>query len=269
MLRKEEILLLVYFILVILFLAGFTVLFFITYQRRKNKILKEKFEAEQQFKNELSNARVEIQEETLKNVSWELHDNIGQLLAVSSMQMKMLERNINEANQESFNEVQDLVKNSLEEVRALSRSLNNEVIDDKGLEASVQNEIDRFNRLQVLEAQFHVRGDGKHQVKQEDKIILFRILQEFFSNVIKYAGASKLEVAFNYTPEFLEISAIDNGKGYEIEKAKKGAGTLNMESRAKMINTEFSLESQVNTGTSLYLRYPTNTKLNEPIDHHR
>lgn len=269
MLRKEEILLLVYFILVIFFLAGFTVIFFITYQRRKQKILKEKFEAEQKFKEELSNARVEIQEETLKNVSWELHDNIGQLLAVASMQMKMLDRSIQEINQKQFKEVQEMVKNSLEEVRALSRSLNNEVIDNKGLEASVQNEIDRFNRLQVLEAQFIIKGDKQEQVRAEDKIILFRILQEFFSNVIKYAGASKLIVTFNYTPDFLEIAAIDNGKGYEIEKAKKGAGTFNMGSRAKMIKTEFSLESEVNKGTSLYLRYPTNTKLNESLDHHR
>ncbi|AVR46972.1 histidine kinase [Christiangramia fulva] len=268
MLKKEEILLLVYFILVIFFLAGFTVIFFITYQRRKNKILQEKFEAEQKFKEELSNARVEIQEETLKNVSWELHDNIGQLLSVASMQMKILDRKIEEENQTEFKEVQTLVKDSLEEVRALSRSLNNEVIDDKGLEASVQNEIDRFNRLEVLEASLVIEGE-KSFVKPEYKIILFRILQEFFSNVIKHSGATTLKVKFRYSPEYLEITAVDNGKGYELEKAKKGAGLLNMESRAKMINADFSLESSVNKGTSLYLCCPTNTKLYEPVDHHR
>ncbi|MDX1472421.1 MAG: histidine kinase, partial [Flavobacteriaceae bacterium] len=159
MLRKEEILLIIYFILVILFLAGFTVLFFITYQRRKNKILKEKYEAEQKFKAELSNARLEIQEATLKNVSWELHDNIGQLLSIAKMQMNVLGRMVMEDNKEAFHEVKKLVSDSLSEVRALSRSLNNEVIDQKGLLGSVENEIERFNRLDVLEAKLEVKGE--------------------------------------------------------------------------------------------------------------
>lgn len=257
MLRKEEILLIVYFILVIFFLAGFTVLFFITYQRRKNKLLQEKFEAEQQFKEELSNARVEIQEETLKNVSWELHDNIGQLLAVASMQMKILNKSILEDNQGQFKEVQSLIKSSLEEVRALSRSLNSEVIDENGLEASVQNEVDRFNRLNILEASLEIEGE-KSFVKQEHRIILFRILQEFFSNVIKHSGASRLNVKFRYSTDNLEIIVTDNGKGYDVAKAKKGSGLLNMESRARMINADFSLESTINRGTSLYLCCPTN-----------
>ncbi len=258
MLRKEDIFLIIYFIIVIFFLAAFTIIFFVVYQKRKNKLLMERFEAEQKFRNELFNARVEIQEETLKNVSWELHDNIGQLLSIASMQMKLLEKKIPEGNHEQFSEVQNLVKNSLEEVRAISRSLNNEVIDDRGLEASVQNEIDRFNRLDVLKAKFRIKGE-KAELRQEDKIILFRILQEFFSNVIKHAGASRLEVAFNYQPGFLEITAADNGKGYEVENAKTGSGLLNMQSRANILNADFSLESSVNKGTSLSLRYPTKT----------
>ena len=256
MLRKEEIILIVYFILVILFLAGFTVIFFITYQRRKNKILKEKYEAEQNFKTELSNARLEIQEATLKNVSWELHDNIGQLLSVASIQINVLNKKIAEEHHKSLTEVKDLVASSLSEVRALSRSLNNEVIDYVGLEASVKNEIDRFNRLDVIDASIHVEG-APIEITQEDSIILFRILQEFFSNVIKYAAASKLKVKFIYNDNYLEIQAQDNGNGFDVEKQEAGSGLLNMRSRAKIIHSDFSLNSSAGKGTSLSLRYPT------------
>ena len=258
MLRKEEILLIIYFILVILFLAGFTILFFITYQRRKNKILQEKYQAEQNFKTELTNARLEIQEATLKNVSWELHDNIGQLLAVASIQLNVLNKKVSEENQKGLLEAKSMVANSLAEVRALSRSLNNEVIDYVGLEASVKNEIDRFNRLQVVDASLIIEGTP-FKIPQEDSIILFRILQEFFSNVIKYAAASRLEVKFNYSPEMLEIRAADDGRGFDPEKQEAGSGLLNMRSRAEMINTKFSLKSSINNGTSLYLQYPTKT----------
>ncbi|TBW26692.1 sensor histidine kinase [Gramella sp. KN1008] len=262
MLRKEEILLIVYFILVILFLAGFTVLFFITYQRRKNKILKEKYEAEQKFRAELSNARLEIQEATLKNVSWELHDNIGQLLSIAKMQINLLSRTVVEENRDAFNEVRKLVADSLAEVRALSRSLNNEVVDYKGLEGSVENEMERFNRLGVLEASLKVKGNP-YKIKQEDTIILFRILQEFFSNVIKYADASQLEVIFEYTPEYLQIKASDDGKGFDMEAQEAGSGLLNMRSRAEIIKTDFNLNSSKGKGTSLSLRYPTKTRTHE------
>lgn len=92
MLRKEDIFLIIYFILVIFFLAAFTIVFFVVYQKRKNKLLQERLEAEQRFRDELNTARLEIQEATLKNVSWELHDNIGQLMAVASMQLKLLQK---------------------------------------------------------------------------------------------------------------------------------------------------------------------------------
>lgn len=256
MLRKEEILLIIYFILVILFLAGFTILFFITYQRRKNKILQEKFQAEQEFKNELTTARLEIQEATLKNVSWELHDNIGQLLAVASMQLNFLNKKVTEENKKGFLEVKDLVANSLAEIRALSRSLNNEVIEYVGLEASVKNEIDRFNRLEVVAARLEIIGEG-YTIPQEHSIILFRILQEYFSNVIKYAGASNLKVKFEYVEDAIFIEAIEDGRGFDMEKEESGAGLLNMRSRAEMIHSDFNLNSSIGKGTSLSLRYPT------------
>lgn len=256
MLRKEEILLIIYFILVILFLAGFTVLFFITYQRRKNKILQEKFQAEQNFKTELANARLEIQETTLKNVSWELHDNIGQLLAVAKMQLNVLNQKVSIENQKSFHEVKDLVANSLTEIRALSRSLNKEVIEYVGLEASVKNEIERFNRLEVVDASLKIAGEA-YTIPQEHSIILFRILQEYFSNVIKYAAATKLCVKFEYAKNEIIIEANEDGRGFNMEENKSGAGLLNMRSRAEMINSSFALNSEIGKGTSLSLRYPT------------
>ncbi|MFV8224484.1 sensor histidine kinase [Christiangramia aquimixticola] len=262
MLRKEEILLIIYFILVITFLSGFTIIFFITYQRRKNKLLQEKFQAEQDFKTELSNVRMEIQEATLKNVSWELHDNIGQLLAIASMQLNILSKKVDEASHSTVNEVKDLVANSLSEIRALSRSLNNEVVDYVGLEASVKNEIERFNRLAVLEAKLDIQGKP-YQVSQEDSIILFRIIQEFLSNTIKYAAASKLNVNFIYGRDLLEILIEDNGIGFDIEETKAGSGMLNMRSRAEIINAGFLLKSSPGKGTSLSLTYPTKITTNE------
>ena len=84
-----------------------------------------------------------------------------------------------------------------------------------------------------------------------------------FSTVIKHSKADTLTVKFNYTPEKLDISAADNGKGFDPETIKKSSGLINMKSRAKLINTEFILNSSENGGTSLSLTYPTSRILDE------
>lgn len=262
MLAKEELLLIVYFIVVILLLTTFGIVFFITFQKRKNKLLLDKYEAEKRFEKEITQAKLEIQEQTLKNVGWELHDNIGQLLSVANMQLNMLSRTIEESKRSSITEVKEVVANSLQEVRSLSKSLNNEVVNYAGLQASVINEITRFNRLNLINSQFNSVGECK-KISQKDEIILFRILQEFFSNVIKHSKAEILSVKFNYTLEKLDISASDNGRGFDPESITKSSGLINMESRAKLINTEFTLNSSENGGTSLSLRYPTSRIFNE------
>lgn len=259
MLAREELLLIVYFIVVILLLTTFGIVFFITFQRRKNNLLKEKYEAEKRFEEELTQSKLEIQEQTLKNVGWELHDNIGQLLSVANMQLNILSRSIEESSKRSVGDIKEIVANSLQEVRSLSKSLNNEVINYSGLEASVKNELARFERLNILKPEFNTSGES-FDISQKDAIILFRILQEFFSNVIKHSKAEKLDVNFEYTPTVLNISITDNGNGFDLQNVEKSSGLLNMESRAALINTAFILKSQLNEGTYLSLSYPNNSR---------
>src|SRR5690606_6577347 len=256
MLAKEELLLIVYFIVVTFLLTTFGIIFFITFQRRKNKLLIEKFETEKRFEEELTKSRLEIQEQTLKNVAWELHDNIGQLLSVANMQLNILGKSIEEQSRPHLLDIKEIVASSLQEVRSLSKSLNNEVIDYSGLEASVKNEVERFNRLNIITSHLDVIGEG-FEIPQKDAIILFRILQEFFSNVIKHSKANELNVHFEYLPGSLKITAVDNGLGFNVEEVQKNSGMLNMKSRAEMIKTGFELRSSPGAGTSLYLQYPT------------
>src|SRR5690606_40401495 len=90
MLQREEIILIGYIISVLLIIAVFVITFFYVFQRRKNKLIIERIEQKRRFEQEIANVQIEIQEETLKNVSWELHDNIGQLLSVANIQLNML-----------------------------------------------------------------------------------------------------------------------------------------------------------------------------------
>lgn len=257
MLAKEELLLIGYFIAVILFLTSFGVIFFIVFQKRKNKLLLEKIEAEKRFEQEIVQSRLEIQEQTLKNVGWELHDNIGQLLSVANMQLNMLARAVDDNTKTSVIEIKEVVGDSLQEVRALSRTLNNEVVGHRGLEASLKNELARFDRLKVLET-FFVSEGKIPEIPQQDAIIVFRICQEFFSNVLKHAGAKKLEVHLKADAASLVIGIHDDGIGFASEEIKKSSGLINMKSRAKLLGAGFELHSAPGKGSAMKLNYLIN-----------
>ena len=87
---QETIVLIIYTIAVIFGLLLFVILFFISFQNRKNKLLVKQIESEKRYERELATSQLEIQEQTFKNIGWELHDNVGQLLSVLSIQLNMM-----------------------------------------------------------------------------------------------------------------------------------------------------------------------------------
>lgn len=248
--------LLIYMVGVLVILTTLIIIFFVVFQKRKNKLIMEKFRQQQQFQEELSSVQVEIQEQTLKNIGQELHDNIGQLLSVANMQLSIMNTQVPEGIKESFEETKNVVKESLSEVRALSKSLNSEVIASRGFQLSVQNEVDRLNKLKLIQAELTSEGNPAFFKKGKDSIILFRIVQEFFSNTIKYAKASNVTVHLNYFEDKLKITIQDNGVGFDEKQIEKGSGLINMKSRAELIGVDFDLQSQLGKGTTLDLTYP-------------
>lgn len=248
--------LLIYMLSLLFIFSGLIVGFFIVFQKRKNKLLLDKIKQQKAFEEALSNTQIEIQEQTLKNIGQELHDNIGQLLAVANMQLSILNTEIPEHIQERFAETKSVVKESLNEIRALSKTLNSEVIVNQGFQNSIKSEVDRLNKLKLIKATMQVEGNQNQFTETKDSIILFRILQEFISNTLKYAKANFLFVKINYSRAFIVISVSDDGIGFDVQKVKKGSGLINMENRAKLIGATFTLTSVFGSGTKLVLKYP-------------
>ncbi len=260
MLEKEQIVLIIYFTVIILFLIVFSIIFFVAFQRRKNKLLLEKLKAEQRFEDEIFKSRIEIQEQALKNVSWELHDNIGQLLSTAVMQINIMGTSIEASAADSLQDVRKLVGDSLQEIRNLSKTLNNEVIHNIGLEKSIRVELDRFEKLRFLKTKLSITGEEFH-INPKDEIILYRIIQEFFSNTIKHAEASNLDVALEYTPDSLDIRVQDDGVGFDMKSVQANSGLLNMKSRAALVKAKFDYKSAPGKGVSIALSYPIKDKV--------
>ena len=215
----------------------------------------EKINQQQKFDEELVKTQQEIQEETLKNIGRELHDNVGQLLAVAAMQLNTAAKVVKDDVKTKLDNATEALKDALSEVRALSKSLNSDVIFNLGFECTVKNELGRLEKSGLIETDLKISGNKVHFENKKDEIILFRILQEFFSNTLKYADAETLKVELNYLKNSLNIIVRDNGKGFNVNSAERGSGLINMEKRAQLLEADFELESKIGEGTVLSMSY--------------
>ena len=239
--------------IVLIVLVVLMVSLFLIFQKRKNSLLSHQKESEKKFERTIAQTQIEIREETLRNISWELHDNIGQLLTLAKIQVGVAQEH-----PERLPDVTETISKSLTELRALSKLINPEAIKSLNLTEALGLEIERFNRMQFIEASIACLGAPSTTIDDKVEIIIFRIFQEFFSNTIKHSKASTLDVTITYTDTQLEIQAKDNGVGFEPHDctAKQGIGLGNMKSRGNLIGATIALHSEVEKGTALTLIYP-------------
>ena len=232
-------------VLILLVLVGIIITLITVFVRRKNKLLQEQREVREAFEAELSETQIEIREETLRNISWELHDNIGQLMTLAKIQVQLAKEK-----PETIEEASETIGKGINELRALSKLINPEALKSLNLREAVKLEIERFNRIGFVKASYKVVG-MPFSINANKEIIVFRILQEFFSNTIKHSKATNLDVVLIYTENELLINAKDDGVGFTSEADFSGIGIKNMKNRAKVINAELSISSKPNEGTML------------------
>ena len=232
--------------IVAFFIAVVLVTLFILFQQRKNKLLLKQKESEKRFEAEINTSKIETREEAFRNISWELHDNIGQLITLAKLQIQ---------NDDDKDLVSQTLTKALNELRELSKLTNPEALKTISFTEAVQQEVDRFNRLNYLDAKLKIEGET---IVLDTKVetVLFRILQEFFSNTIKHAKASKLNLKLNYSKKELNICAIDNGIGFDQnEMSNLGIGLSNIAKRAQLIGATATIKSLPNKGTTLKIIY--------------
>jgi len=249
--EKEVQSFLIIFSVIAFFLALTVVILFAIFQKRKNKLLREQEVAQNRFREEIIEAEVEIREETLRNISWELHDNIGQMLTLAKIQLQNAE-----GDPESIEEATKTIGKSLTELRSLSKIINPDTFKNLSLVEALQLEIERFNRMKYLETSVQF-SEETFVIDSKVEVIIFRMLQEFFTNTIKHSKATKLAVSVDYNEDVLSIKASDNGVGFDSENTDlfKGIGLSNIKNRAKLIHANAQIISKKGEGTQFYLTY--------------
>ena len=140
-------------------------------------------------------------------------------------------------------------------LRNLSQSLNTERILEKGFVEAIGFELAVFKQSGI-KASFEVLGDPLEILPQKE-LILFRVIQECLSNIIKHAKAKNVSIIANYLPNKLELSIIDDGIGFDMTKRVNGIGLKNIRNRSKVIGAEIEISSISDEGTRIKLTLST------------
>ncbi len=261
---KEEIYytIIIISIFAFLFVSIIIVAAILYYNKRKAQLLERS-----KFKNILLQTQLEIQEQTLKNISQEIHDNIGQVLSLAKLNINTMSDATPEELQEKINDSRQLVGKAIQDLRDLSRSLNTDYVIEMGLVRSIEYELELIKKTGSFDTSCTIEGKT-YRLEQQQELILFRIVQEVLHNIIKHAKATAIAVRIVFDPQLFSLSVTDNGVGFDTSQLEEsnytglGLGIRNMHNRAKLINTEFKLISTLEKGTTVQLTLPiTQSKL--------
>ncbi|PZR27406.1 MAG: histidine kinase [Citrobacter freundii] len=249
-----------------LFLLIFIVflLFYLKTQIRQNNYMLKEEQLRFQYQEQLLKTQLEIQEQTLKTISQEIHDNIGQALTLAKLNLNtMLPVQDNSLEQKILNS-KELVSKAITDLRDLSHSLDTDYVQEMGLQRAIEYELERIQKTGASNAVLEIEGNSYRLSKQKE-LILFRITQEAFTNSLKHAEPQTIRVHMNYKPEGLLMIISDDGKGMdllEVIAPNTGVGTRNMQSRADMIGASVGFDSSPGNGTRINIFLPLENNKN-------
>lgn len=213
---------------------------------------------------QLTQATIDGQEKERREIGKELHDNIGQQLTTIQLFLDYAKTSADETTLEMVNMALKGVSDVINEVRAMSRSLVPYTLKDLGLIESISELIETFERTQYFQIKFLHTGFDEEILPENQKLSLFRIIQEQLNNIVKHAAAKTVCVKlFTKLGETI-LKIKDDGKGFDIKKMRKGLGLINIQNRADLFNGTVKLHAKPSQGCQLTVFLPaivTNTSV--------
>ena len=208
------------------------------YLMQQNRRMFEQVTALSERRSELAQQLISMQENTLRYLSRELHDDFGQILtAIGAMLQRAEKRNssADAALRSEVREVNEIVQSTLEKVRTLSQALHPVVLEEAGLESALDAYLPTFEKRTGVGIHYEKIGESR-AVEGQVAIHLYRVLQEALNNVARHSRSSHADVRLNFHSEAVVLEVEDKGVGFQPASDKQGMGLVSMRERAEMVN---------------------------------
>ena len=218
-------------------------------------LLEGKLKEEQVKKQqEITEAVITAQEKERQEIGAELHDNVNQILASSRLYLGLAKRDIASSNQ-FLDETEILITSAIAEIRALSHSLIPPSLNDSELAEALANIISVVSKTGGIKVNADFKNFKENSTSDKLKLIMYRIVQEQFNNILKYANASFVDLSIAHENGKIFLKIKDNGVGFDTTKKTNGVGLLNIKTRASLFNGEMKVISTPGTGCELVVTF--------------
>jgi len=209
---------------------------------------------------------VMAEERERRNIAVDLHDNIGQTLAITKMKVEfLLEQSARCGLGDSVAEIRDMMEQSIRQTRSLMKDISPSVLYELGFAEAVEwlgEQISSQHGLQVV-----VKKDAKiPAIDEEVQILLFRAVRELLLNIVKHAGAKRASILLQKSGGSIKITVQDDGTGFDvsaIDRASKkggGFGLLSIRERISYIGGRFEIETGKRQGACICLSAPRKSR---------
>ena len=235
-----------------LFLGGlmstFVVAMVFIHRQRQAQSRQKMDQMRAEFEKTIRNVEHEIHQETLTQVGRELHDNIGQLLSLTKL-------NLNSPKPEKQTEGRENLNQIIKEVRALSKTLNLDWLESISLDDFIRQQLEKIQSTGFCE--IALESDGSYlELSKDQKLVLIRVIQECLNNAIKHAQPDRINIRIAKTNQIRRIEIQDDGAGFDPNQTSTGSGMSNLKNRMETIGGKFYLTSESGKGTHITLELP-------------
>jgi len=207
----------------------------------------------------VSRKLIEAQEQERTRIGRELHDDIGQRLALVAVELQQLHKEalVFPRVRSRLGELQKKVSQIAADTQSLSHELHSARLQYLGITAAMRGFCREFGEQQKVKVEFKA-NDLPTALSPDISLCLFRVLQEALHNSAKHSEVRRFEVRLWGKGDEIRLTVKDSGKGFDREAAKttQGLGLISMEERLKMVNGTLSIESQPRRGTTIEAHVP-------------
>ncbi len=244
-------------ILLMIFSVAFGVLFYRKKQIEQDARINSEIALQKDIR---SKAIIEAEEKERIRIAKDLHDGVGQLLSAAKLNLSNLENSLQSLSTDqdiAFKNALSLVDDSVKEVRVVSHNMMPNTLLKQGLASAVREFITKIQNTPNLKVNLEMVGLN-HRLEQEKESVLYRVIQELVSNIIKHAKASQLTLQIIKHDKELSIVMEDNGIGFDVSKINMfdGIGLKNIISRVEFINGNIHFDSTQGKGTTVTIEVP-------------
>lgn len=204
-------------------------------------------------------AVIEAEERERKRIAGDLHDGVGQVMSAARMNMFVISNEIPFANDEqrnAFDKAMALVDEGCKEVRNVSHNIMPNALLKMGLASAIRDFVQKID-YRALEVNLYTDGINE-RLSSNIEIVLYRVVQECVNNVIKHSAANTLDITLVKDEDGISITIEDNGKGFDINEAKKkeGIGLQNLQTRINYLKGTIEWDTAPGKGTVVTIQVP-------------